>query len=33
MRAHRVSRRVSDVRNDDPGCIAPLVEDAQSQLL
>ena len=27
MTAHPVSRRVSDVRNDDPGCIEPLAAE------
>ena len=27
MKAYPVSRRVNDVRNDDPGCIEPFAAD------
>jgi putative SOS response-associated peptidase YedK len=33
MTAHPVSRRVNDVRNDDPDCIRPLEEGPQMRLL
>jgi putative SOS response-associated peptidase YedK len=32
MRAYPVSRRVSDVRNDDPGCIEPFVAEEPTLL-
>jgi putative SOS response-associated peptidase YedK len=33
MRAHPVSRRLNDVRNDDEECIAPEPEERQGALL
>jgi putative SOS response-associated peptidase YedK len=33
MSAHPVSRRLNDVRNDDPDCIAPEPQERQGVLL
>ena len=33
MKAHAVSRRVNDVRNDDPSCIEPVSDGATGALL
>ena len=33
MNAHPVSRRLNDARNDDPACIAPVVEGTPTNLL